>query len=61
MHDMQIVQFENGDTEVIKAGRYHFLDFKIDKNRVEIYKQILEKQEFQQKVYNHFLLYSFSE
>lgn len=75
MQDMQIVQFENGDTEVIKAGRYHFLDFKIDKdrvyvleennlfkkNRVEMYKQILEKQGFQQKVYNHFLLYSFSE
>ena len=75
MNDMKIVQFNNGDTEVIKVGRYHFLFYNIDKTKIYVLeednlfrkvtvdklKKELEQEGFKYKKYNNFLIYTYSE
>lgn len=75
MKNMQMVQFKNGDTEVIKVGRYHFLHSKVDKNmvyvleegnvfrndNVEKFKKELDKQGFKKEIFNNFLIYTYQE
>lgn len=75
MESMRIVQFSNGDTEVVQVGRYHFLFYEIDKDKIYVLeennvfrktnvgkiKQELEKQGFNKKEYNNFLIYTYSE
>ena len=74
-NSMQIIQYENGDTEVVKAGRYHFLHYVENKNMiyvleennlfrgqvVEIIKQDLESKGFSCEKYNNFLIYTYTE
>lgn len=73
MEDMKIIQYKNGDTEVIQVGRYHFLYYDIDKDKiyvleednlfrkviVEKLKEELEKEGFKYKKYNNFFIYSY--
>lgn len=75
LNSMQIIQYENGDTEVVKAGRYHFLHYVENKNMiyvleennlfrgqvVEIIKQDLESKGFSCEKYNNFLIYTYTE
>ena len=75
MEDKTFLKYREGDIDVIRVGRYHFIEFKLDKDMVYVIEENnlfrieeskrdieeLEEEGFEKEEYNNFLIYTYQD